>query len=60
VEAFDLDGQPFRVKVDDLPARVIQHETDHLDGILYPMRMRDLRLLGFTDVLFPDAEVIDE
>ncbi len=34
-------------------ARVVQHECDHLDGILYPMRIRDLRLFGFTDVLFP-------
>jgi peptide deformylase len=38
----------------------VQHEVDHLDGILYPMRIRDLRQLGFTDVLFPDAEVVDE
>jgi peptide deformylase len=41
-------------------ARVVQHECDHLDGILYPMRIRDLRYFGFSDVLFPDAEVKDE
>ncbi len=41
-------------------ARVVQHECDHLDGILYPMRMRDLRQFGFTDILFPDAELIEE
>jgi peptide deformylase len=41
VEAFDLDGQPFRIKVDDLPARVIQHETDHLDGVLFIDRIDD-------------------
>lgn len=41
-------------------ARVVQHECDHLDGILYPMRIRDLRNFGFSDVLFPDSEVQDE
>jgi peptide deformylase len=41
-------------------ARVVQHECDHLDGILYPMRIRDMKDFGFTDVLFPDAEVRDE
>lgn len=41
-------------------ARVVQHECDHLDGILYPMRIRDLRNFGFNDVLFPGAGVLDE
>ena len=41
-------------------ARVVQHECDHLDGILYPMRIRDLRQFGFSDVLFPDGNVPDE
>jgi len=41
-------------------ARVVQHECDHLDGILYPMRMRDFRHFGFTDVLFPEHEPLDE
>jgi peptide deformylase len=36
-------------------ARVVQHECDHLDGILYPMRIRDLRNLGYEDVLFPNG-----
>ncbi len=57
---FDPDGRPIQREVSGFHARVMQHESDHLDGILYPMRMRDLRLLGFTDVLFPDAELIDE
>lgn len=57
---FDPDGTPIQREASGFHARVVQHETDHLDGILYPMRMRDLRRLGFTDVLFPDAEVIDE
>ncbi len=34
-------------------ARVVQHECDHLDGVLYPMRIRDMRQFGFHDVLFP-------
>ena len=41
-------------------ARVVQHECDHLDGILYPMRMRDLRQFGFSDVLLPGKNVVDE
>jgi peptide deformylase len=57
---YDPEGQPIEREVSGFHARVVQHECDHLDGILYPTRMRDLRLLGFTDVLFPDAEVVDE
>jgi peptide deformylase len=57
---FDPVGRPIEREVTGFHARVVQHESDHLDGILYPMRMRDMRLLGFTDVLFPDAELIDE
>jgi len=57
---FDPDGRPIEREVGGFHARVVQHECDHLDGILYPMRMRDLRLLGFTDVLFPDAAVVEE
>jgi len=56
----DPEGRPIEREVSGFHARVVQHECDHLDGILYPTRMRDLRLLGFTDVLFPDAEVVDE
>lgn len=41
VEAFDLDGQPFRAELDDLAARVVQHETDHLDGVLFIDRVDD-------------------
>jgi peptide deformylase len=41
-------------------ARVVQHECDHLDGILYPMRIRDMKDLGFSEVLFPDSDVQDE
>ena len=44
-----LDGHPFEREARGFHARVIQHECDHLDGILYPMRMADLQLLGFND-----------
>jgi peptide deformylase len=48
---FDPLGQPIERSVDGFHARVVQHECDHLDGILYPMRIRDMRLFGFSDVL---------
>jgi peptide deformylase len=38
----------------------VQHEVDHLDGILYPQRMRDLRSLGFNEELFPGQELRDD
>jgi peptide deformylase len=41
-------------------ARVVQHECDHLDGILYPMRIRDLRNFGFNEAMFPDGNVQDD
>jgi peptide deformylase len=49
---FDEKGAAIDRAVDGFHARVVQHECDHLDGILYPMRMRDLSRFGFTDVLF--------
>jgi peptide deformylase len=51
---FGVDGQPLERVATGFHARVVQHECDHLDGILYPMRMRDCTRFGFTDVLFPD------
>ena len=51
---FDAVGVAIDRTVENFHARVVQHEVDHLDGILYPMRMTDLRNLGFEDVLFPD------
>jgi peptide deformylase len=56
----DPDGVALEREVSGFHARVVQHECDHLDGILYPMRMRDLAQFGFTDVLFPDAGIPDE
>ncbi|MHB8621912.1 MAG: peptide deformylase [Sulfuricaulis sp.] len=49
---FDQSGKPIDRQVSGFHARVVQHECDHLDGILYPMRLRDIRLLGFEDALF--------
>lgn len=51
---FDVEGQLIERTVEGFHARVVQHECDHLDGLLFPMRVRDLRQFGFTDVLFPD------
>jgi len=53
-QGFDPDGNAIDRTVEDFHARVVQHECDHLIGMLYPMRMRDLSRLGFTDVLFPE------
>ena len=50
----DQHGKPIDRTVSGFHARVVQHECDHLDGILYPMRLRDIRLLGFEEALFPD------
>ena len=47
----DLDGNPIEREVAGFHARVVQHECDHLDGILYPQRMTDHRLLVFTEEL---------
>ena len=41
-------------------ARVVQHECDHLDGVLYPTRILDMRKFGFSSELFPDSDVRDE
>jgi len=53
---FDPQGMPLERTVEGFHARVVQHECDHLDGMLYPMRIRDFRQFGFADVLFPDAQ----
>jgi len=53
---YDEYGALVERAVNGFHARVVQHECDHLDGILYPMRMRDFRKFGFTDVLFPDQK----
>jgi peptide deformylase len=48
---FDQFGVAIEREAHDFHARVVQHECDHLDGILYPQRMTDMRLFGFTEVL---------
>ena len=57
---FDADGAPIDRTVKDFHARVVQHEVDHLDGILYPRRIRDLTQFGFTETLFPAADIADD
>lgn len=57
---FDPQGQPIDRIAEDFHARVVQHECDHLDGVLYPMRIRDLRQFGFTEVLFPGQAIADD
>jgi peptide deformylase len=56
----DPRGQLIEREARGFHARVVQHECDHLDGILYPMRISDFSRFGFTDVLFPDGGVVDE
>lgn len=51
----DEQGRQFGREVGGFHARVVQHECDHLDGILYPMRIRDFSRFGYTEVLFPDG-----
>ncbi|UFN49655.1 peptide deformylase [Roseomonas sp. OT10] len=48
-EADDTEGRRLAGEAEGLSARVIQHEVDHLDGLLYLMRMHDLRQLGFQE-----------
>ncbi|MFA5938017.1 MAG: peptide deformylase [Sinimarinibacterium sp.] len=59
-EGFDDNGARIAREVSGFHARVVQHECDHLDGILYPMRIRDLRNFGFNDVLFPGQQLVDD
>lgn len=57
---FDAEGKPIDRRAEGFHARVVQHECDHLDGVLYPMRIRDFSRFGFTEVLFPDGSVADD
>ena len=50
---YDERGKRFVREVSGFHARVVQHECDHLDGVLYPMRMRDFTRVGFNEALFP-------
>jgi len=54
---YDERGRRFQREVEGFHARVVQHEVDHLDGVLYPMRIRDFTKFGFNEALFPGAEL---
>jgi len=53
---FGVSGEAIEREASGFHARVVQHECDHLDGVLYPMRVRDFRRFGFTDILFPGLD----
>lgn len=57
---FDQYGKTVDRLVSGFHARVVQHEYDHLDGILYPMRITDLKDFGYTDVFFPNQDIQDD
>jgi peptide deformylase len=59
-QGYDPSGNPIDRTVTGFHARVVQHEADHLMGILYPLRIRDLRNFGFNEELFPDQQIVDE
>ena len=57
---FDQYGDAIDRTVDGFHARVVQHECDHLIGVLYPMRIRDFTQFGFTEVLFPGLDAAED
>jgi peptide deformylase len=57
---FDAEGRPIDRTAGGFHAVVVQHECDHLDGILYPMRMTDMSRFGFTDQLFPGEDIQED
>jgi peptide deformylase len=57
---FDQYGDPIDRTVAGFHARVVQHECDHLIGKLYPMRVRDFKEFGFTEVMFPGLDAQDD
>jgi len=59
-QGHDPFGNPIDRSVNGFHARVAQHECDHLAGILYPMRIRDLRNFGFSEELFPGQKLQDD
>jgi peptide deformylase len=56
----DQRGRAIERQVSGFHARVVQHEVDHLDGILYPMRMTDMSQFGFNEELFPGQGLQDD
>jgi peptide deformylase len=59
-EGFDQHGNKISRDADGFHARVVQHECDHLAGILYPMRIKDFTQFGFTEVLFPGLDANED
>jgi peptide deformylase len=59
-EGFDQHGNRISRDAEGFHARVVQHEVDHLLGILYPMRIKDFSRFGFTEVMFPDLPAGDD
>lgn len=59
-EGVDQYGNKISRDVDGFHARVVQHEVDHLLGILYPMRIEDFSKFGYTQVMFPDMDPNDD
>jgi len=59
-EGVDQQGRPISRDAEGFHARVVQHECDHLAGILYPMRIKDFSRFGFVDVLFPGLDTGDD
>ena len=57
---FDAEGQRIERIAEGFHARVVQHECDHLDGILYPQRMTDMSKFGFIEELFPGEDIVDD
>jgi peptide deformylase len=59
-QGFNEAGHPIDRTVEGFHARVVQHECDHLLGVLYPMRVRDFSRFGYTEVLFPGLDDADD
>lgn len=59
-QGVDALGRPIDREAEGFHARVVQHECDHLWGKLYPMRVRDFRRFGFTEVLFPGLAAVED
>lgn len=59
-QGFDVSGLAIDREADGFHARVVQHECDHLIGVLYPMRVRDFSKFGFNEVLFPDLVDLED
>jgi peptide deformylase len=59
-QGFDQFGKSIDRSADGFHSRVVQHECDHLQGILYPMRITNFRMFGYTEVLFPGQTLMEE